>query len=226
MRLVKMAQRLKTLKNKCSLDYIGVCLLKLLVGLGNPGSNYSFNRHNFGFLLVDALAQNERVSFKETRHKASVAECSIANQKVLLVKPQTFMNLSGEAVSSLTNFYKIAPDDVVVAYDDLDLPLGKMRWGKSSSSGGHNGIKSLLSHLGGGEFNRLRLGIGRPPVGREVIQYVLQDFSKSEQQLVQKVVQASQEAIQVFFSQGLTTVMNRFNGLDLGVKEGEGFLSK
>lgn len=147
----------------------------LLVGLGNPGSQYALNRHNIGFMVLDTL-----VSDYKSKHKGLMAEIRIAGQRVLLLKPQTFMNLSGESVRSAADFYKIPPEKIAVIYDELDLPPASIRIKKGGGSGGHNGIKSIDQHLGTPEYWRLRCGIGHPGIKDLVTSYVLSNFTKAD----------------------------------------------
>ncbi|QTU82843.1 aminoacyl-tRNA hydrolase [Carnobacteriaceae bacterium zg-C25] len=151
-------------------------MVKMIVGLGNPGEKYHETKHNIGFMVLDEWAKREGVTFNHSKHKGLFAELFINGEKVLLVKPQTYMNLSGECVKPLMDYFKIDKDDMVVIYDDMDLPIGKIRLRQKGSAGGHNGIKSLIQHLGTQEFNRVRMGIGRPLEFETVIQHVLSKF--------------------------------------------------
>lgn len=140
--------------------------MKIIVGLGNPGNEYAKTRHNVGFMLVDALAEHLNINLWKDKFNAQIAEGRIGTEKILLVKPQTYMNNSGEAVGPLMRWYKVTPEDIIVAHDDMDIPAGTIRIRKKGSSGGHNGIKSLIAHLGSENFPRVRLGVGRPlPIG-------------------------------------------------------------
>ena len=163
--------------------------MKLIVGLGNPGKEYSANRHNVGFLSLNYLAKANHISFDKKQGKARVGTGMIAGNEVALAKPQTYMNLSGQAVLPLMQRYKLNLEDLVVIHDDLDLPLGKIRIRKSSSAGGHNGAKSIIASLGSQDFVRIRVGIGRPESAgesdnREVVDYVLGDFDREEMKTV------------------------------------------
>lgn len=160
----------------------------LIVGLGNPGPRHARNRHNIGFQAVDALAQAHALTFTRVEHHASVAHGSIGAQRVILAKPQTWMNESGKAISPLLSFYKIAPERMLILYDDLDIPLGTLRYRQDGSSGGHRGVQSTIQHIGAQGFPRLRLGIGRPPGRMDPAAYVLQDFSSAETALLQDVL--------------------------------------
>lgn len=190
--------------------------MKLIVGLGNPGKKYEDTRHNFGFMAVEALAKRLGASWRDApAHKGEIAEARHDSLgKIFLFKPQTFMNLSGEAVVSLTAFYKIEAHDVLAIYDDLDLPLGRIRFATKGSAAGHNGVKSMIQHLSTQEFARLKLGIGRPlHPGHEVVDYVLQRFSKEERALADKVIALAGDAAISCLDHGLARAMNRYNGM-------------
>ncbi|MBX7149335.1 aminoacyl-tRNA hydrolase [bacterium] len=189
--------------------------MKLIVGLGNPGSEYAKTRHNFGFMVVDLLAETLKSSFKDSKYKAEIASAEINGEKVLLVKPQTFMNVSGEAVQPLAHFYKVAPQDILVVFDDLDLPFGRMRLAAKGGAAGHNGIKSLISHLGTQEFPRLKMGIGRPPGVMEVTDFVLSAFVKTQKKVLEELLIVGVNACTAFVKEGLTTAMNAFNGTQI-----------
>ena len=167
----------------------------LLVGLGNPGPRYARNRHNIGFQAVEALAQAHALNFTRTEHRASTAHGNIGAQRVILAKPQTWMNDSGKAVAPLLNFYKIAPERMLVLYDDLDIPLGTLRFRQDGSSGGHRGVQSIIQTTGTQAFPRLRLGIGRPPGQMDPAAYVLQDFGTAETALLQDVLRLAQKLV-------------------------------
>lgn len=184
----------------------------LIVGLGNPGKKYEATRHNAGFHVIDRLAKEARITLDESRNKAIFGRGKLADQPVALVKPQTFMNLSGEAVGPLARFYKVPPEQILVIYDDLDLPTARLRLRLKGGSGGHKGMTSLIQHLGSQEFPRLRLGIGRPPGQMPVEAYVLQKFSNQEWAEMEQTYQTALEAIQVALQDGVETAMNRFNG--------------
>ncbi len=160
----------------------------LIAGLGNPGPRYAANRHNIGFEAVQDLAETHHLTFSRTEHRARTAHGSIGGERVILAQPQTWMNESGIAVGAMARFYKIAPENVLVIYDDLDIPLGTLRYRAEGSSGGHRGVQSIIQHLGTNAFPRLRLGIGRPPGRMDAAAYVLQDFSAEEEPLVWEVL--------------------------------------
>jgi PTH1 family peptidyl-tRNA hydrolase len=160
----------------------------LIAGLGNPGPRYTHNRHNIGFQIVDALAQAHRLSFTRMEHRAQTAHGTIGTRRVILAKPQTWMNESGKAVAPLSRFYKIDPARMLVIYDDLDIPLGDLRYRPEGSSGGHRGVNSIMQLLGTQALPRLRVGIGRPPGQMDPAAYVLQDFSAAETHIVWEVL--------------------------------------
>jgi PTH1 family peptidyl-tRNA hydrolase len=183
----------------------------LLVGLGNPGRKYVKNRHNAGFHCLDRLAEAYRLNFGTKRDKAEVALGRVAGRRVVLVKPQTFMNDSGVSVGALARFYKVEPCDVLVVYDDLDLPQGTLRLRPRGSAGGHRGMLSIMQHLGTRDFARLRIGIGRPPGRMPPKAYVLQDFGEDEWADMSEVYDRAVSAIQSFIVDGVKEAMNRFN---------------
>ncbi len=168
----------------------------LLVGLGNPGPRYAQNRHNVGFRTVEALAEAHRLSFSRTEHQAETAHGHIEGERVVLAKPQTWMNESGRAVGALSRFYKVDPQDILVIYDDLDIALGTLRFRSNGSSGGHRGVQSIIEHLSTDDFPRLRVGIGRPPGQMDPAAYVLQNFSATETDLVWEVLRTARDLAQ------------------------------
>ena len=185
--------------------------MKIIVGLGNPGTEYSTTRHNVGFLAVEELAKRWGLDVWRNRNEALVAEYRGGAEPVLLVKPQTYMNLSGVAVGELVRWYKLTPADVIVIYDDLDLPVGKLRLRPQGGSGGHKGIESLLVHLGTEAFSRIRVGIGRPPAGWETANYVLGRFSPEEAPLMAETLVKAAEAVEYILKHGFTKAMNVYS---------------
>ena len=185
--------------------------MKLVVGLGNPGKQYEKTKHNIGFMVVDAIADSVPHTPWREEQGAEVCSITVAGEKVLLVKPQTFMNASGESVGPLMRYYKIDPSDVHCIYDDMDLPVGKLRIRPNGSSGGHNGIKSLISHLGTENFPRFRVGIGRPLPQWTVIDHVLAPFSEESQEKVQKGIKDTVKAVLGTLEVGIDKGMNQFN---------------
>ncbi len=185
--------------------------IKMIVGLGNPGPRYAQNRHNVGFQIVDELAAQHGLSFDKRQFKALIASGRIDGQRVLLVKPQTYMNLSGEAVQPLVSYYKIELEDLMVVFDDMDLPVGVIRLRPFGGAGGHNGMKSIINRLGSNRFPRLRVGIGRPPGRMDPAAYVLQDFSADEESLMVQVRDRAVQALETWLNSGVDAAMNAFN---------------
>ncbi|MEB3160128.1 MAG: aminoacyl-tRNA hydrolase [Synechocystis sp.] len=185
---------------------------KLIVGLGNPEPKYDQTRHNIGFAVVDALAIAWGCPWQDhKRFQGWFSEGAIASQKRYLLKPKTYMNLSGQAVRAVVDWYKLDPTAVLVVYDDMDLPLGRIRLRLSGSAGGHNGMKSLISHLGTQHFPRLRLGIGKSDGIKDTISHVLGRFTPAETPIVEKSLQLATEAIAYSLRQGIPKTMSRFN---------------
>jgi len=184
----------------------------LIVGLGNPGREYQLNRHNIGFMLIDRLCRELLTTPGMVQSKAIIAKAQFAGKKVILAKPQTYMNLSGQSVSSLVRFYKIPHDRLLVAHDDLDLPLGTIRLRPGGGSGGQKGVSSIIQQLGTQNFPRLRIGIGRPPGRMDAAAYVLQDFNQEERELLPEVLDRAAKAALAFIEHGLEMAMNQFNG--------------
>ncbi len=184
---------------------------KMIVGLGNPGPRYARNRHNVGFQIVDELAAKHGLSFEKRQFKALIASGVIDGQRVLLVKPQTFMNLSGEAVQPLAHYYKIDLPDLMVVFDDMDLPLGVIRLRPFGGAGGHNGMKSIIQRLGSNRFPRLRVGIDRPPGRMDPAAYVLQDFNPEEEEIMVQVRDRAVRALETWLTEGIDAAMNAFN---------------
>ena len=189
----------------------------LLVGLGNPGREYKLTRHNAGFLLLDHLAAEAGVAFTRLQFKALVTTARLEGHKLILAKPQTYMNLSGQAVGALMKFYKLPPEALLVAYDDVDLPFGTLRMRPKGGAGGHKGMKSIIARLGTQNFPRLRIGIGRPPGRMDAADYVLQRFSADEQAALPAIFDRGVEAIRLFAVSGLDAAMNYVNGGGLGI---------
>ena len=185
----------------------------LLVGLGNPGSKYESTRHNMGFLAVDGLARRKGFRFNKLRFRAWTAEWMVNGEKVLVMKPQTYMNLSGESVGEAARFYKIPADHVVVISDDISLPVGKLRIRTGGSAGGHNGLKNIILHLGTDQFPRLRVGVGeKPHPDYDMADWVLGKFVGEDKKTVDAAVKRAADAIECILADGLDKGMNRFNG--------------
>ena len=189
--------------------------MKMIVGLGNPGAGYKKNRHNIGFQCVDMLAERHGLKFDIKRAKAVAAvgtlHLSAGAVRVALVKPQAFMNVSGPSVQSFMQFYKIELGDLLVLYDDLDLPLGTIRLRASGGAGGHNGMKSIIQSIGSNEFARLRIGIDRPPGRMDPAAYVLQDFSPQQEEVLEQTRPEVLDACEHWLVNGITSAMNTFN---------------
>jgi PTH1 family peptidyl-tRNA hydrolase len=182
----------------------------LLVGLGNPGRQYAGNRHNIGFMALNHLAERCGLSLSRVQFRSLVGNGRIMDQPVILAKPQTYMNRSGEAVGSLARFYKIIPANILVTYDELDLPFGSLRLRKKGGAGGHNGMRSIIQHIGN-EFPRLRLGIGRPPGQMDPAAFVLQDFRGHELVVVERILEEAADAIESFIHDGIDLAMTWHN---------------
>ena len=186
--------------------------LHLIVGLGNPGAEYAKTRHNAGFALVEKLAAQWKCDWaNERKFDARIAKTDRSGRKVLLCEPQTFMNLSGETVGALAKFYQLPLEQILVAVDDADLPVGEIRLRASGSSGGHNGMESIEQHLASREFARLRIGIGRKDGAREITNYVLGKFEKAENELLEKVLERAASQIEIWLVAGIEKAM-QWNG--------------
>jgi PTH1 family peptidyl-tRNA hydrolase len=184
----------------------------LIVGLGNPGKEYAETRHNVGFRVVDELARRFGLTFGKKERKAVVATGVILGKKVVLARPQTYMNLSGEAVRALVDFYKVEMPRILVVSDDLDIPLGTIRLRKFGGAGGQGGMKNVIQHLGTHDFNRLRFGIGRPPGKMNPKDYVLQAFRGDDAILAAEVVDRAANAVETWLTEGIEIAMTRHNG--------------
>lgn len=185
--------------------------MNLVTGLGNIGAKYTFTRHNAGFMVVDSLALNNSETFKEnTKLKSLITKIRLNGEDTLLVKPTTYMNLSGEAIRAVIDYYKIPVENTLVVYDDLSLDLGKIRFRASGSDGGHNGIKSIIQHLGTNKFARLKIGIGPQP-GIPAEAFVLQNFGNDESDKLKTVINKSTEAIEYYFANGIEKTQNSYN---------------
>jgi PTH1 family peptidyl-tRNA hydrolase len=191
--------------------------MKLIVGLGNPGKSYARSRHNVGFRCLNYFARRHSVRLDRRQCRARVGVAQVSSQRVLLARPGTFVNLSGQSVACLVNKHHVHLGDLLVVYDDLDLPLGKIRLRQSGSSGGHRGMNSIISALGSEDFPRIRVGIGRPPGQKQsvseedIVNYVLSDFSAQEETVVRPAIARTAEAIECFLNEGIEAAMNEFN---------------
>jgi peptidyl-tRNA hydrolase, PTH1 family len=184
----------------------------LVVGLGNPGRQYRDTRHNIGFMVIDILCKEMGISLTRMQSKALVGMGSLEGQKVVVAKPQTFMNLSGQSAGGLAKFYKVPAPQIIVAHDDLDLPLGTIRLRPGGGSAGQKGVASIIQQLGTQDFPRLRLGIGRPPGQMNPSAFVLQKFTNTEQEIVNLVMDRALGAVRTFIRDGLDAAMNQYNG--------------
>lgn len=184
----------------------------LLVGLGNPGREYRDTRHNVGFMVIDRVSKTAGIGLSRVQSKAIVGVGSFGGQRLVLAKPQTFMNLSGQSVAALVRFYKVPLAQILIAHDDLDLPVGTLRLRPSGGSAGQKGVASTIQQLGTQDFGRLRIGIGRPPGQMDPAAYVLRSFSSGEQPLVDEVLERAVSAVETFLRQGMEAAMNQFNG--------------
>ncbi|MGB3713804.1 MAG: aminoacyl-tRNA hydrolase [Candidatus Promineifilaceae bacterium] len=184
---------------------------KLIIGLGNPGRQYAKNRHNIGFMVIDRLAQKYEIGISRKKHNAYLGTGRIGDRLVVLAKPQTYVNRSGDSAVRLSNFYDIQPADILVIYDEIDLPIGTLRIRERGGSGGHNGMKSVISRIGQ-DFPRMRLGVDRPPGRMDPSTYVLRDFEADEWLIVDEMISEALAAIEMIFSDGLDLAMTHFNG--------------
>ena len=182
--------------------------MKLIVGLGNPGSKYDKTKHNVGFWVIDELVRRGENTSEKNQCQAVLISGTLYGERVLLAKPQTFMNLSGHAVREIVNFYHDRLDDILVIHDDLDLPVGKLRFKNGGSAGGHNGIKSIIAQLGSKDFDRLKLGIGK---NGNTIDYVLTPFNGENAKIMEESVQTAADAVEVWLKDGLNKAMNEYN---------------
>lgn len=184
----------------------------LLIGLGNPGREYQSNRHNFGFMLIDRLAVRLGARGLKVQSKAIVTNTTYEDRRLILAKPQTYMNLSGQSAQGLLNFYKLPMENMLIAHDDLDIPFGTIRMRPGGGPGGQRGVASTIERLGTKDFARLRLGIGRPPGRMDPSAYVLQDFSREEMKILSELLDRAADATLEFVLNGLDKAMNKFNG--------------
>ena len=185
--------------------------MKIFVGLGNPTPEYAATKHNVGFMLADLLKDELSADIWREKFNALVAEAFFNGEKILIVKPQTFMNLSGEAVAPIVNFYKIDVQNLVVAHDDMDLPLGMIRLRPKGSGGGHHGIESIIQHIGTQNFPRIRIGVGRPPQNWTVNHNVLSPFTQDDAKIISETLKNLVPATLCIFKEGINNAMNKFN---------------
>ncbi len=186
----------------------------IIVGLGNPGTQYRGTRHNVGFDAIDALGDKFGISVDTKKHKALIGKGMIGGQKVILAKPQTFMNLSGESVRELLDYYKIdEEEELIVIFDDISLDVGNLRIRKKGSAGGHNGIKNIIAHLGHNQFQRIKIGVGEKPKGWDLADYVLGGFSKEDRELIEEALPKVCKATEILLMEGVDEAMNRIHEL-------------
>ncbi|MBR7164378.1 MAG: aminoacyl-tRNA hydrolase [Clostridia bacterium] len=184
----------------------------VILGIGNPGKQYENTKHNIGFISLDFLSASLGVEMNKIKHKALIGEGKIGMEKVLLVKPQTFVNLSGESAGEILNFYKIPPENLIVIYDDVNLDAGRIRIRPKGSDGGHNGIKSILYHVKSDQFPRIRLGVGKKPAEYDLADWVLSKFTDEEIKILSKAVDLVPDMVREIIENGAQSAMNRFNG--------------
>lgn len=186
--------------------------MKIIVGLGNPGKQYEATRHNIGFHVIDELSKRLDIPLTQSKFNGMYGIGHVGTEKVMLLKPLTYMNLSGECIVPIMDYYEVNDDEIVVIYDDLDLQVGKLRLRQKGSAGGHNGIKSIIQHLGSQEFNRIRIGVDRPKNGMKVPDYVLSNFSEDEKIEMIHAVKNSANACEDWVTKKFLDVMNTYNG--------------
>ena len=187
--------------------------MHLIVGLGNPGKEYENTRHNIGFNAIDVISKKYKIELNRIKFKGVYGETFIKGEKVILLKPSTFMNLSGESIRAVMDFYKINKEDVLVIYDDISLEVGRLRIRDKGSAGGHNGIKSIISHMGTEEFGRIKIGVGQPK--GDLVNYVLGNFAKEEKQILDEVLETVVLATEVIIKEDVKEAMNKYNSFNL-----------
>ena len=184
----------------------------IIVGLGNPKKEYENTRHNIGFDVIDKLAEQEGIAVLEKKHKAIIGKGYVAGQKCILAKPQTYMNLSGESVRELIDYYKAdETEELIVISDDISLDVGQLRIRKKGSAGGHNGLKNIIAHLGHDQFQRVKMGVGEKPKGYDLADYVLGHFTKEERVVMDKAAERASDAIRMMITQDVDAAMNEYN---------------
>jgi PTH1 family peptidyl-tRNA hydrolase len=193
----------------------------LIAGLGNPGPKYKDTRHNIGFIVVQDWAKRLGIQLSGRRFKAKCGQAVLHERNILLLCPQTFMNLSGVSVGSCADFYRIVPENILVVHDDVDLPVGRVRLVKNGGAGGHKGVLSIFEYLGTHQFNRLKVGIGRPRREEPVDEFVLNPFYEEDRLIMEKVIELSRRACEIFVTEGIAVAMNRINRENLA-QEAEG----
>ena len=214
--MLNLAANLKTV----STEQTALKIPELIVGLGNPEPKYDNTRHNIGFNAVDELAKVWQLDLKENKRFQGLFAEGVApgGKKIRLLKPLTYMNRSGQSVRAVTDWYKLEPQSVLVIYDDMDLPVGRLRIRFTGSAGGHNGMKSIISHLGNKDFPRLRIGIGKSEVEKQTISHVLGKFAPAESKIIEEVLYISVKAIELGIKEGIEQSMNRYNGFSVNTE--------
>jgi PTH1 family peptidyl-tRNA hydrolase len=194
-----------------------ICLedLFIIIGLGNPGKKYENTRHNVGFDTVELLSRRHGITITKLKHKALLGDGKISGKRVILVKPQTFMNLSGESVREILEWYKVPVKNIIIIYDDIDLPAGKLRLRPKGSAGTHNGMRSVIYQIESDEFPRIRIGVGGPPEGWELADYVLSKLSGEDKKKVEEAIVYAADAVEEIVKSGIDVAMNKFNSLKL-----------
>lgn len=187
-------------------------VMYIIAGLGNPTREYEKTRHNVGFEVIDVLADLLGTTVEEKKFKGCYGRGIIGGEKVLLLKPQTFMNLSGESIRAASDFYKVDPEHIIIIYDDISLDVGQLRIRKKGSAGGHNGIKNIIAHLGTQEFPRIKVGVGDKPKKMDLADYVLSRFSKEDRAAMEDAFKEAAKAVEVMITEGMDIAMNQFNG--------------
>jgi PTH1 family peptidyl-tRNA hydrolase len=183
----------------------------VIVGLGNPGDRYAATKHNIGFITIDYLAEQHSIKMNKIKHKAIIGEGTIGGEKILFVKPQTFMNLSGQSVMDIIKFYKVPMSNLIVIYDDIDLPVGKVRIRPNGSSGTHNGMRNIIYLLNNQEFPRVRIGVGKQPDYMDLADYVMTKFNGEEKPLMEEAIKKSAAAVTEIVKSGINSAMNQYN---------------
>ena len=183
----------------------------LIAGLGNPFRTYEGTRHNIGFTMIDAIGNKFGIDVTTKKHKALVGRGMIDGMRVILAKPQTYMNLSGESIREITDFYKIEPENIIIIYDDISLDVGQLRIRKKGSAGGHNGVKNIIAHLGTQEFPRIKVGIGNKPEGWDLADYVLSKYTKAEQEALEEASEGVIGAVKLMLMDDIEAAMNKYN---------------
>lgn len=183
----------------------------LIAGLGNPSKTYEGTRHNVGFTMIDVIGSKFDIDVTTRKHKALVGRGVIDGMRVILAKPQTYMNLSGESIREIADFYKIEPENIIIIYDDISLDVGQLRVRKKGSAGGHNGVKNIIAHLGTQEFPRIKVGIGNKPEGWDLADYVLSRYSKAEQEALEEAAEGVVGALKLMLADDIDGAMNRYN---------------